>query len=308
MPPVTGVPVYSAPKEGARFTPRYEIWKSAIIAGEILPDNPDFVRVHPDNGMLSNFALEDGVENTYVKRADFREITEFSPINVFDDTKNPDKLAIVLYNGYYPEGLFLEKDRVFAYIPVGLGGTYASSSSWPGDYHVSSIRVTCNMRTLHGVPFTCFYNRTEGKAFHGTTWKDWSKIRRGYFGSAGCINLPSYAENSLYNVSWDGFTMGFDHFFFRWLKTVFPFDVYKQEMMEVPWDTYDWYTGEHTMRTIVGRRIESLWNYPTHPLGLSSYKTWDSIITAYQGLKAGGNWILPHKENGQVSFLTVPQG
>jgi hypothetical protein len=307
MAPVTGVPVYEAPNESARFTPRHEIYAGAIISGEILGGNADFVRVHPDNGNFLLFTQEDKKAEVYVRRADFREITNFEPLSIRPDTQNRDKQIVVLYNGYQPEAFLLEKDQIVAYFPVGLGGNYQSSSTFPGDYHISYLRVTRNMNTLHGVPFVAYFDETYGKAFHGAPWRDWPNITEGYFGSAGCTNLASYHERSPYNISWDGEIIGFDHFVFRWLRTVFPFDVYRQEMMRVDWSPRDWYSGEHTVRALVCKTIDGLDTRLTHPQGLASFADWDRVKAQYLALKQANTWLLPKRENGEITFTTAPR-
>ncbi len=299
----TGVAVYAHPTEDSFFTPRHEILAGAIISGEILPDNAEFVRVHPDNGFYLPFTKEDGKLEVFVRRADFQELTNFTPLSVNSDTQNPDKQIVVLFNGYYPEGMLLEKDKIVAYFPVGLGGNYQSSSTYPAEYHINSLRVTRNMNTLHGVPFVAYYNRAEGKAFHGAPWKPWSEITRGYFGSAGCINLASYNPQSPYNINWDGETMGFDHFVFRWLRTVFPFNVYQEEMMEVEWTPRDWYSGEQTVRTIVCRTIDGLDSYATHPQGLAAFQNWEKVKADYLKLREDSQWLLPTRNNGATSYV-----
>lgn len=289
------LPLYASPNLEAEFIPRYPILAGAVICGELLAGNEQFVKIHPDNGVDNPFWRVDGQSEVFVRLEHFREITNFEPISIKPNTQNWQKQIIVHYNGYYPEAILLENQTIVAYFPVGLGGTHSASNTFPGDYHISSLRLARNMNTLPGVPFVAYYQRGAGKAFHGAPWKDWSTIKQGYFGSAGCINVPSYQSDSLYNVQWEGQRLGFDHFLFLWLRTVFNFDPYQIEEMEVEWDPHDWYSGDHTVRTLVVEKIDDLYEHPTHPQRRLNFTSWQLVIDRYQQLQAAGQWLIPTK-------------
>ena len=295
----TDVTVYHSPHEEAIFSPSHDrIYKNSVQRLEVFDEK--WARLYPDNGLYSPWYQYDRYPDVYVKRENFTPITNFDPINILPNTQNDDKMVIVIRN-FYPELLLIEGDQIVAKIPTCVGGYYNNSTTPLGFFHADAAWTTRHMNTLPGVPFTIYYSQHLGTAFHGAPWRNWDQMTRGCYGSAGCINLPT---PGIWDVYWNGDQLGFDHFFFNWVRTNLAFDPYTEEPYSVEWTQEGWYEGQASLRVYIVTNIINIWQYAPHPTNQGRLSSWQPIINQYYQLE--GFWRLPNDQE-ITDHLDLPQ-
>lgn len=225
-----------------------------VSPGRILRINiidKDTAQVLPDNEVYMPYG--NGSQEIYIRLENFSPIIDFSPINVFESTESQDKQIVVLQNES-PQIILLEGGKVVLRAPVVLG-SYNNTPS--GEHRISQTRASRHMPGQPGVGYTNYFG--SGYALHDSPWWNWESIQEGYYGSHGCINLPSSGWQSIDLANGDSVTVS--AFVYRWISTVTDYPEATEEKAFVSWDTPGFYDGTGAVRLIVISNVEDLAKY-----------------------------------------------
>jgi hypothetical protein len=138
------------------------------------------------------------------------------------------------------------------------------------------------MPTQDDVGFVCYFDGT--MAMHDSYWWDWKEKNEGFYGSHGCVNLPTR--------SWEKIQVGeqliaVSEFVYRWVKELTPdYDEITQEFLQIPRVRGAGMQG-NSVKVIVVESADELSN-----LEESDGTTWESVIDHLRNLKSR-EWILP---------------
>ncbi len=278
-----------------RIPERYEITPNAIFRIKVVDDQ--WGQILPDNGVYSPFG--DGTEDVFVKLSDFEPIIDLEPITINPETKNEDKQIIIL-RSQHPKILLLEGKEIIMLVPVALGGTDANNTNTPyGEYFISYSRGSRNMPGYPGVGFSEYIDRIHGIAIHDSYWWKWDQITEGFYGSAGCVNLPGADWQ---NAVVDGKEVPIAQFTDRWTSTNLNYNVQLAEEVAVPWDDPGYKNGTSTVRVVIVNDIRDLNNFNTQ----GSATSWAEIIESYTNLSESDSWVIPGVQDSD-DILTVSQ-
>jgi len=247
----------------------------------------------------------DHVDEVFIQTAGLLPVLDLSPISVYPETGPGEKLILISLNQMAVA--VYENGELVLYTPAGLGKSVEGiSKTLDGFGHLVSGYTTTTMGDYAGVPYPLYVGMVNqpfsGQALHGAYWYDWDRLNRGYWGSAGCINLPT---RSKYDVIWYGERVPIDEFVYRWSKTNLQFDPYSEEGYTADpsiWEGVLWYQGVQTVRVIV---VNEWWELDNYPNSQNQYHTWQPMIDELVSM--GGLVRLPDTDvNGVLTFRQKP--
>jgi hypothetical protein len=290
---------------------RVFLYKNALLRLTLACDGMARIVDDPEPGTLHGYLPwrnYDQVDEAFVRVGDVAGVSDFAPISLYQDTKPENKLVVVSLNEKLVAGF--EDERLVFVVPTVVGKAANGESATPHGFgHIVSAYTTVAMGDYPGVPFPMYLwivnKKFGGQAFHGSYWWNWDSLNRGSWDSHGCINLP---VPSKYDVMCSGRRMGFDQFFFKWVRTNLRFDPYTEEGRQEDPSSYsgtsNWFTGERVMRVVVIYAWGDLDDYPDKD---GRYHQWGVQISQLE--QRGGLVRLPDTDvNGGLSFRDKTAG
>lgn len=283
--------------ESPRVSERHEYLDvGQVVRVEIVSDT--VARILPEYGRINPTTYDVSLP-VFIPLELLRPLpTELSePISVFPETKQYDKLIVIIHDSVSPYLLALEGGVVVLKVPVVLGPTPY------GDFRIWRKRVSDDMPGIPAIGNSqCF---SGGYCIHGSPWWNWSETNEGHYGSHGCVNLP---DDEWYTITVDGEEYSIDEWLFRWTNSGMPFDTQDPTIEEVAIQSTEdgWYVPTRSTRVIVVNSLEELYQFPiTARLDSSvadaQVTDWQQVIVAATTVST--NWVIPDQAEGNTEVV-----
>lgn len=231
----------------------------------------------PDNDSRNGYG--NGYQDVFVDVQDFAFIEDLRPLNVFESTPNHAK-TIVVVKGDDPQLLLVEGGQIVMRVPAVLGSFQPTPN---GDHRVSYLRTSRHMPTVAGVGFVGYFGN--GMAIHDSPWWNWQNddgtkgIDQGFWGSHGCINLPSNEWHGV--VLSDGTRVSIAEFVYRWMGTNLALENYADESARISWDEDGFSEGSGSVRLLIVRDVRDILNYTQNEV-----TDFNAVIDQFQSTEA----------------------
>lgn len=250
------------------------VTKGRVFRTQIIGDG--YGEVLPDNGQYRPFG--NGFQDIFINLEHYSPVYDYEPITLFETTQNQDKQIIVIQSAH-PEVILVEGNQIILRTPVVLGDEGTATPI--GDHRLYRTRPSRHMPGQPGVGFASYIGG--GNALHESPWWNWANIDQGFYGSHGCMNLPSREWEA---ISLGVYEMSIAQFVQRWVSTNVGLDVKSQEEGFTNWTDPGYFEGISAVRLLVVSDIRDVQNY--HNQGSGDFT---QIITNYYSLSE--SWVLP---------------
>jgi hypothetical protein len=272
------------------YSPRHRMEKETTL--RLKKITPEWAQILKQQDVYTPFLYPDSQgrqrDEAFVQVKDFSPIPQLESVNILPNTQPEDKeIVIVRYPS--PQLLLVEQHQIVARIPVILGAGKTPTPN--GDFPIEIARLFVHMmKSLNegfvGVGYNLQVVDTSwGVVYmHNAPWWIWPNIKKGRYGSHGCINLP---DIRWHNASIHGENVSMARFVFQWAKTNLPdYDQKKVEYVQIrPTDPkYKQHLSVHIMNAIDAAK----WSKRANPKW-----GWESITEQFKGLE-DLEWIIPH--------------
>ena len=279
--PLTNYVRMLRPTSLIRIPVRYHMTPFSTL--RITKMNEEFGQIMPDNGLYLPYG--NGIQDIFVELNALTPILDYSAFSLFEGTQNADKQVIVIRQYYHPEVLLVEGNQIIAWTPAILGAGEQGDVNTPvGDHRLSRFRGSRHMPDYPGVGFSMYFSGLRGYAVHDSYWWKWHELDKGFYGSAGCVNLPNQFFGS---AVIEGRKVPLAEFMYRWASTNIDYDERLDEQVIVEWNDPGYKSGESTIRVVIVMDIDHLVHYPEH-----GSVEWETIIAQYKSFEEGA-WFLP---------------